>query len=249
MTEENKERQAEKTVITLEQLEETIGYSFSDKELLLTAVTHTSFANEHRNRHIAHNERLEFLGDAVLAAVSAEFLYKNYPKRDEGALSAMRASMVCEPSLAICARRLGLPRFLRLGRGEDANGGREKDSIISDATEAVIGAIYLDGGFKKARKFVLKHILMVLRDDDLYRDYKSELQELVQERGENVEYVLTAEEGPSHDRRYTMEVRLNGETLGTGSGSTKKNASKMAAKEAVKKFDRRLDELNVPEEN
>ncbi len=249
MTDELKDRPAERTSITLEMLEEAIGYSFSDKELLLTAVTHTSFANEHRHRHIAHNERLEFLGDAVLEAVSSEFLYKQYPKKSEGELSTMRASMVCEPSLAICARRLGLPKYLRLGRGEEGTGGREKDSVISDATEAVIGAIYLDGGFRKARKFVLSHILMVLKDDELYRDFKTELQELVQEHGENVEYVLTSEEGPSHDRLYTMEARIRGITLGTGCGKTKKTASKLAAKEAIKTIDKRWDELNVPEEN
>lgn len=249
MTTENKENQAAAPKITLAMLEEAIGYSFSDESLLLTAVTHTSFANEHRHKHICHNERLEFLGDAVLEAVSSEFLYSRYPKKSEGELSMMRASMVCEPSLAICAKRLGLPKYLRLGRGEEGTGGRQKDSVISDATEAVIGAIYLDGGFLKAREFVLRHILMVLKDDELYRDFKTELQEAVQERGENVEYVLTGEDGPPHDRYYTMEVRLRGVALGTGCGKTKKMASKMAAKEALKTIDSRWDELNVPEED
>lgn len=249
MTTDNNEKQAGTAKITLGMLEEAIGYSFSDEKLLLTAVTHTSFANEHRHKHISHNERLEFLGDAVLEAVTSEFLYKRFPKKSEGELSPMRASMVCEPSLAICARRLGLPKYLRLGHGEEGNGGRSKDSIISDATEAVIGAIYLDGGFLKAREFVLTHILKVLKEDELYRDFKTELQEIVQDRGENVEYVLTGEEGPPHDRYYTMEVRLKGVALGSGCGKTKKMASKIAAREALKTFDSRWDELNVPEED
>lgn len=249
MSEEKNVKKTAETKITLAMLEEAIGYSFSDEELLLTAVTHTSFANELKHRHIRHNERLEFLGDAVLEAVSSEFLYKSYPKKPEGELSTMRASMVCEPSLAICARRLGLPKFLRLGHGEEGTGGREKDSIISDATEAVIGAIYLDGGFEKAREFVLTHILKVLKDDELYRDFKTELQEIVQEHGWNAEYVLIAEDGPPHARRYTTEVRVRGIVLGSGCGTTKKMASKMAAREAMKTIDSRWDELNVPEEN
>ncbi|MCR5295472.1 MAG: ribonuclease III [Lachnospiraceae bacterium] len=232
----------------MKMLEETIGYSFSDKELLLTAMTHTSFANEHRGQNVKHNERLEFLGDAVLEAVSSEFLYERYPTDSEGVLSTMRASMVCEPSLAICARKLGLPRFLRLGRGEDSSGGRDKDSVISDATEAVIGAIYLDGGFEKAKEFALTHILLVLKEDELYRDFKTELQEIIQNRGEFVTYVLVGEEGPDHDKRYTMEVQVNGQTLGRGKGKTKKMASKMAAREAMKNIDE-IGIANVPEKD
>ena len=235
MSEEKNVKKTAETKITLAMLEEAIGYSISDEQLLLTAVTHTSFANELKHRHIRHNERLEFLGDAVLEAVSSEFLYKSYPKKPEGELSTMRASMVCEPSLAICARRLGLPKFLRLGHGEEGTGGREKDSIISDATEAV--------------EFVLTHILKVLKDDELYRDFKTELQEIVQEHGWNAEYVLIAEDGPPHARRYTTEVRVRGIVLGSGCGTTKKMASKLAAREAMKTIDSRWDELNVPEEN
>ena len=213
-----------------------IGYEFSDVGLLKTTVTHTSYANEHRRENVKHNERLEFLGDAVLDTVSSEYLYKHYPEQGEGELSTMRASMVCEPSLAICARDMGLPDFLRLGRGEELMRGREKDSIISDATEAVIGAIYLDGGFEAAKKFVLEFILGDLKTEDLYRDTKTELQEIVQNFGSHVDYELVSDEGPDHDKTFVIRAVVDGEIIGTGSGRTKKQASKNAARAGVEYY-------------
>ena len=192
-------------------LEEITGYHFKDRKLLLTALTHTSYANEHRRENVRHNERLEFQGE----------------------LSTTRASMVCEPSLAICARDLGLPDYLRLGRGEEQMGGRLKDSIISDAVESLIGAMYLDGGFDCARTFILEHILGDLRKEDLYRDNKTALQELVQQDGGKIEYVLVGEDGPDHAKTFTISVLINGEEAGRGEGRTKKAASQKAAKAAL----------------
>lgn len=217
-----------------EKLEEKIGYRFQDRSLLLTAVTHTSYANEHRKEKCCHNERLEFLGDAVLEIVSSDYLYHTYPDKEEGELSKLRASMVCEPSLAKCARDLDLPGYLRLGRGEEQMGGRNKDSIISDATEAVIGAIYLDGGFEEARRFVMQSILLELTEDDLFKDQKTRLQELVQDQNHNVEYRMLAEEGPDHDKRFRFGAYLDGEMIGEGTGRTKKAAEQEAARCAIK---------------
>ena len=214
-------------------LEEITGYHFKDRKLLLTALTHTSYANEHRRENVRHNERLEFLGYAVLETVSSEYLFKKYPEKGEGELSTTRASMVCEPSLAICARDLGLPDYLRLGRGEEQMGGRLKDSIISDAVESLIGAMYLDGGFDCARTFILEHILGDLRKEDLYRDNKTALQELVQQDGGKIEYVLVGEDGPDHAKTFTISVLINGEEAGRGEGRTKKAASQKAAKAAL----------------
>ncbi len=220
----------------LSTLEEISGYHFKDRKLLLTALTHTSYANEHRRENVRHNERLEFLGDAVLEAVSSEYLFKKYPEKGEGELSTTRASMVCEPSLAICARDLGLPEYLRLGRGEEQMGGRTKDSIISDAVESLIGAMYLDGGFECARTFILEHILGDLKKEDLYRDNKTALQELVQQDGGKIEYVLVGEEGPDHAKTFTISVLVNGVEAGRGEGRTKKAASQKAALSALGKM-------------
>lgn len=199
-------------------------------------MTHTSYANEHKRERVQHNERLEFLGDAVLEAISSEFLYHKYPHLLEGELSKTRASMVCEPSLAICARTLGLPEYLRLGKGEELMGGRSKESIVSDAMEALIGAMYLDGGFVAAKGFVEKHVLRYLRTEQLYRDNKTLLQERVQEQGKSVEYVLLQETGPDHDKSFTIAAVLEGETIGTGTGKTKKAASQAAAEAALREF-------------
>ena len=153
----------------LEELEDRIGYHFKDRDLLLTAVTHTSYANEHRKKNCQHNERLEFLGDAVLELVSSEYLFHGHPEMGEGQLSKTRASLVCEPSLAKCAARMGIPKFLRLGNGEEQMGGRTKDSITADAVEAIIGAVFCDGGFEEARKVVRRHVLSDIRKEDLFR--------------------------------------------------------------------------------
>ncbi len=217
-------------------LEERIGYSFRDKGLLVTAMTHTSYANEHKRQSVRHNERLEFLGDAVLEAISSEFLYHKYPNLLEGELSKTRASMVCEPSLAICARNLGLPELLRLGKGEESMGGREKDSIISDAMEALIGAMYLDGGFAVTKAFVEEHVLRHLKNEELYKDNKTHLQEIAQEKGKKIEYVLLGEDGPDHDKVFTFAAMLDGQTVGTGVGRTKKAATQEAAAAALRKM-------------
>lgn len=215
--------------MTEEKLEQKIGYRFQNRELLKTAVTHTSYANEHRREGTLHNERLEFLGDAVLEVVSSEYLFKKYPAKQEGELSKMRASMVCEPSLAKCARDLDLPRYLRLGKGEEQMGGRKKDSITSDAVEAVIGAIYLDGGFEEAKKFVMAHVLLDLRAEDLFKDEKTKLQEVIQDQKEKVTYRLVSQEGPDHDKTFTVAAYVGEKKIGIGTGRTKKAAAQAAA--------------------
>jgi len=223
----------------IDRAEGKIGYSFGDKGLLATALTHTSYANEHRKQKVRHNERLEFLGDAVLEAVSSDYLFKLYPDKGEGELSRIRASMVCEPSLAICFKELKLQEELRLGNGEIAIGGMEKDSITSDAMEAVIGAIYLDGGFEAAKEFVTRCVLNTLKPEDLARDDKTVLQEIVQEKGGSVTYVLTGESGPDHDKCFSVEARIGEKVIGKGEGRTKKAASKAAAAAALKAFAKR----------
>lgn len=218
------------------ELEEKIQYHFQNPDLLTVAVTHTSYANEHRKQGTRHNERLEFLGDAVLEVISSEYLFRKYPKKEEGELSKLRASMVCEPSLAKCARDLELPKFLRLGKGEEQMGGRKKDSITSDATEAVIGAIYLDGGFEEAKKFVMNHILLDLNTEDLFVDEKTQLQEIVQEKNQHVEYRLISEEGPDHNKKFKSAAVVGDRVIGTGVGRTKKAAEQNAALEAIGKL-------------
>jgi len=223
----------------LKELEGKIGYTFKDKTLFKQALTHSSYANEHRHEGLKDNERLEFLGDAVLELISSDFLYKKFPQIPEGELTKKRASLVCEPSLAYCAREFGLPEFLLLGKGENMTGGRNRDSIVSDATEALLGAIYLDGGFSNAKKFVLNFILNDIEHKQLFYDSKTILQELVQEKGlQPIEYVLTGEEGPDHDKCFTVVVQVNGQVVGNGTGHTKKAAEQAAAYQAIqeKKF-------------
>lgn len=220
----------------LEIFEKTIGYQFKDKKLLTQALTHSSYANEKKLGKLGCNERLEFLGDAVLELISSDFLFKKYPGIPEGELTKKRASMVCEPSLAYCARAFGLPDYLRLGKGEDMTGGRNRDSIVSDATEALLGAIYLDGGYEKANGFVQKFILNDMEHKQLFYDSKTILQEMVQETSTNpVEYVLVKEEGPDHDKRFQVEVRVDGIVQGSGVGHTKKAAEQAAAYQAIRK--------------
>ena len=218
----------------LAELCERAGYHFQNEKLLVTALTHTSYANEHRRQGCHHNERMEFLGDAVLELVSSEFLYNKYSKMEEGDLSKVRAGMVCEPSLAKCARDIGLPEFLRRGKGEEQMGGRQKDSIISDALEAFIGAIFLDGGFEEARSFVRAHILLDLSEEDLFSDKKTVLQELLQAKGLSASYELIDESGPAHDKRFRIAVAAGGDVLGEGEGKTKKAAAQAAAEEALR---------------
>ncbi|MBQ6469449.1 MAG: ribonuclease III [Lachnospiraceae bacterium] len=219
-----------------EKLEEIIGYHFRSPSILTQALTHTSYANEHRAEGAAHNERIEFLGDAVLEICSSEYLYRTYPEKPEGELTRMRASMVCEPTLALCAKEFGLPAFLRLGRGEELGGGRERDSIVSDALEALIGAIYLDGGFEAARAFVSARILNDIENKRLFVDSKTLLQEYAQGRGESVAYRLEGEEGPDHDKRYYVTVSIGGECAARGCGHSKKAAEQQAAYQALRQL-------------
>ncbi len=218
----------------LELLEERIGYRFQNIALLKQAITHSSFTNEQKINKLKDYERLEFLGDAVLELVSSEFLFCEYEGKREGELTKMRASMVCEPSLAFCARDLELGEFLLLGKGEENTGGRKRDSITSDAMEAVIGAIYLDGGMEKAKEFIYRFILSDLEEKQLFYDSKTNLQELIQGKlKKEFHYELLAETGPEHDKVFFVEVVMEGETIGKGQGRTKKTAEQEAAYEAL----------------
>ena len=219
----------------LEELQMRIGYHFRDLKLLRQALSHSSYANEHRQEHAKDNERLEFLGDAVLEVASSEFLFLEYPRMPEGDMTKLRASLVCEPTLARCAREISLPEYLLLGKGEEHTGGRQRDSIVSDAMEAVIGAIYLDGGFANAKDFVRKYILTDIEHKKLFYDSKTILQEIVQRdyKEEDVSYKLTGEEGPDHAKRFLVEVQIGGKTEGCGAGSTKKAAEQEAAYQAI----------------
>ena len=214
---------------SLEVLEGRIGYHFKNKYLLECALTHTSFANEQKIHRYNDYERLEFLGDAVLEMVSSAFLYNEYPDKREGELTKIRASLVCEPSLADCARHLGLPGLLRLGRGEEASGGREKESILCDVVEAVIGAMYLDSGnIEPPRRFIMKYILSD-RNRTFFYDSKSMLQEWAQGFGGTLRYELLGESGPEHCKTYKTGVFLGDKLLGTGEGRSKKAAEQQAA--------------------
>ncbi|MCR1865145.1 ribonuclease III [Murimonas intestini] len=218
-----------------EELEERAEYVFQDKALLFQAMTHSSFANEHKYERTKDNERLEFLGDAVLEIISSEFLFLNYPKMPEGDLTKLRASIVCEPTLAVCARELGIDKYLLLGKGEEHTGGRNRDSIVSDAMEALIGAIYLDGGFANAKEFVQKYILTDIEHKKLFYDSKTILQEIVQRdyKEDEISYVLIGEEGPDHDKTFIIQVKIGAVPVGQGSGRTKKAAEQAAAYQAI----------------
>ncbi len=215
-------------------LEERIGYRFQNIALLKQAITHSSYTNEQKINKLKDYERLEFLGDAVLELVSSEFLFQEYGLVQEGELTKMRASMVCEPSLAFCARDLELGEFLLLGKGEECTGGRKRDSITSDAMEAVIGAIYLDGGMEEAKKFIYRFVLSDLEDKQLFYDSKTNLQELMQGKiKKEFHYVLLEETGPEHDKTFRVEVRMEDEVIGKGEGRTKKAAEQQAAYQAL----------------
>lgn len=220
----------------IQELESVIGYQFEKPELLRQALTHSSFANE-KHKKQSDNERLEFLGDAVLELVSSEFLFNNYPKMPEGEMTKFRASIVCEPTLALCTKEIGLGKYLYLGKGEDLTGGRNRKSILSDAMEAVIGAIYLDGGFEAAKAFVHRFILVDVEHKKLFHDSKTILQELVQGNyKEELHYVLVGEEGPDHDKSFKVEAMIGDKVVGHGTGHTKKAAEQEAAYEALLKL-------------
>ncbi|MDD7113245.1 MAG: ribonuclease III [Lachnospiraceae bacterium] len=220
--------------VKLSELEQRIGYSFHDKNLLLLAMTHSSYANEQKGKKKENNERLEFLGDAVLEVTISDYLYKQYARYDEGKLTKLRSSLVCEYTLAICARDVCLGQFLLLSKGEDLTGGRERDSILSDAFEALIGAIYLDGGIEKAATFIHNNLLKDVEDKTLFYDAKTILQEMVQSRGKGaLKYVLTGETGPDHNKEFTVEARIGDKVYACGTGKTKKGAEQIAAYQTI----------------
>ena len=221
----------------MEALEEKLGYRFTDRSLLENALTHSSYANENRARGMQSNERLEFLGDSVLGMVVADYLYRTHPDLPEGDLTRTRAALVCEESLAEVARTLELGAYLKLGRGEEAGGGRTRPSITADAVEAVLAAVYLDGGIGSARKLIQRFILDKEEEKSASRDYKTALQELVQrESGQVLAYRLVGATGPDHAKRFQVEVELNGVPVGAGEGRSKKEAEQMAAKAAIGKL-------------
>lgn len=222
----------------IKDLEAAIGYKFHNISLLQNALTHSSYANERWHNSLLSNERLEFLGDSVLGMLVADFLYSTFPDRPEGELTRMRADMVCEHTLALVANRIHLGQHLQLGHGEERLGGRSRESILADATESVIAACFLDGGLEAAAQFVKRFILVevpVSRPHNM--DYKTALQELVQQKkNQTLTYTLVGQSGPDHDKVFAVEVCLNGETVGSGSGSSKKRAEQMAAKSAMEKL-------------
>lgn len=214
------------------EIEGKLGWEYREPTLLHNALTHSSYANEQNSRS---NERLEFLGDSVLSLIVSRYLYTRYPKKPEGELTRLRASLVCEKALAGFAEQMGLGQYLLLGHGEEQSGGRKRPSILSDAFEAVLASLYLDGGFDIAERFVLRFVKEALeRHDEDMRDYKTALQEIIQKNAEEkVRYILVSEEGPDHDKRFTVEVRLNSNVIGTGVAHSKKKAEQLAAKEAL----------------
>lgn len=218
----------------MRELERKLGYTFNNQNLLLTALTHSSYANENRKEGALSNERLEFLGDAILGFTVAEYLYRDHPEMPEGQMTRLRAELVCEQSLCGAAEELELGRYLRLGRGEEVGGGRSRPSILADAVEALIAAIYLDGGIQAVQKVIREAILpLLLRYAGSGFDYKTALQEFVQRKsGQVLTYHLLEETGPDHNKQFTVEVRLNGVPMGTGTGRTKKQAEQQAARQA-----------------
>lgn len=221
----------------LEELEKRIGYQFKDSNLLRQAMTHSSFSNEHRLNRLSSNERLEFLGDAVLEIVTSDYLYEEYPNLPEGDLTKIRASIVCEQTLAFCTREIELGKYLLLGKGEDLTGGRDRNSIVSDAMEALIGAIYLDGGFANAKEFIDRFILSDIEHKQLFYDSKTILQEIVQsEYKEELVYQMIGEEGPDHNKKFIVNAMIGKDIIGHGVGRTKKAAEQEAAYSAIVKL-------------
>lgn len=220
----------------MEQLEKIIGYQFKDKNILTEALTHSSYANETKGKHIVCNERLEFLGDSVLSVVVSEYIFKTYTDIPEGELTKLRASLVCEKSLFEFAKKINLGDYLILSRGEKNSGGTKRPSILSDAFEALIAAVFLDGGIEEAKKFILGLIKPEINShkQNVFKDYKTTLQEIIQKNpGEHLEYYLIGESGPDHNKHFTVEVHLNSNVIGKGGGKSKKEAEQQAAREAL----------------
>ena len=219
----------------LTKLEQGLGYAFRNKALLENALTHSSYANENRERHLPDNERLEFLGDSILGFVVAEYLYRSFPDKPEGELTRIRADLVCERNLAEAAATVELGSYLLLGHGEEHGGGRKRDSIVSDAMESVIAASFMDGGFAAAKEIIDRLILSnIPKGRPRNFDYKTAFQELVQrKKDQQIHYELTGESGPDHDKHFEVEVLLNGKAVGHGVGSSKKRAEQAAAEAAI----------------
>lgn len=215
-------------------LEKNLGYTFKNKSLLINALTHSSYANEARDG-VSSNERLEFLGDSVLSVIVSDYIYKRFNNLPEGELTKIRASLVCEKSLCGFSKELNVGEFLRLGKGEEKGGGRERASILADAFEALLAAIYLDSDLETARNFVLKFVdLELSSEEEVFKDYKTALQEIIQRNPEEyVTYILIGESGPDHNKSFEMEVHLNSNVIGRGVGKSKKQAEQMAAKQAL----------------
>lgn len=217
-------------------LQNKIGYQFKNPALLNEALTHSSYANEHKSQHIKYNERLEFLGDSVLSIVVSDYIYKNCPELPEGELTKLRASLVCEKSLYEFAKKIDLGKYLILSKGERHNGGADRPSILSDAFEALIAAIYIDGGIAPASKHILNFVIPAIKNSKKKKinDYKTTLQEIIQKNpGEKLEYVLVKESGPDHNKHFIVEVHLNSNVIGKGGGRSKKEAEQQAAREAL----------------
>lgn len=223
----------------IEELESKIQYKFKDKDNLILALTHSSYANEFKGEKLVSNERLEFLGDSVLSVIVSENIYKNYIHLSEGEMTKFRANVVCEASLEHCAQNLNIGKYLLLGKGEELTGGRERTSILSDAMEALIGAIYIDGGLECARDFVLRQMKKFIVDSikgEIFMDYKTQLQEIVQKQNDQkVSYEIIEEKGPDHNKIFVSQVKLDDQVIGIGEGRTKKEAEQMAAKNFLEK--------------
>jgi ribonuclease-3 len=223
---------------SLTMLENSIGYNFVDDLLLLHALTHSSYSNEMKMSKEDSNERLEFLGDAVLELVTSEYVYREHMDLPEGDLTKLRASIVCEQTLSSCAKDMNIGYFLLLGKGEDSSGGRQRESILSDTLEAIIGAIYLDGGFTNAKEFIKKNIINNVENKELFFDSKTILQEIIQneDNRQKIRYKLISEEGPDHNKSFTMALFIGNEQYSIGVGRTKKAAEQEAAMLAIKKL-------------
>lgn len=221
-----------------QKLEEKIGYHFQDQEKLKLALTHSSYANENMLAKLESNERLEFLGDAVLELVSSQFLFTLYPDKPEGDLTKIRASIVCEPTLALCGKEISLGKYLFLGKGEERTGGRERNSVVSDTMEALIGAIYLDGGFEPAEAFIKRFILNDIETKELFYDSKTSFQEIIQRDhpGQEIHYELVEEKGPDHNKIFVVQLFVGEQMFGQGEGRTKKRAEQEAACQALLKI-------------
>ncbi len=221
----------------IKEIEEILGYEFKDKSILQLALTHSSYANENKELNTGNYERLEFLGDALLEAVVSEYLFTKYPLEQEGVLSKRRSRMVCETTLAIVARDMGMGKFLLLGKGEENSGGHDRSSILSDCIESIIAAIYMDGGYLEVKKFIYKIYLTIIEEKTLFYDSKTRLQEILQEYSTDpIIYEVVEERGPDHNKFFAIQVSHRGEVLGKGEGRNKKNAEQDAAANAIEKI-------------